>query len=76
MSPRGLLRIFVSVLLVALFWLKVARNGHDWPVWRIGLGAILSAALIVVVIAQMKRFDRRSHRLRDEVPKKPLGLDT
>jgi hypothetical protein len=37
---------------------------------------ILSAALIAAVIAQLTRFERRWSKLRDEVPKKPLGLDT
>jgi len=74
MSPRRLFRIIACVLLMGLLWLKIAQGWHDWSVGRIILGVLLSAALIFVVIAQIMRFDRNARKLRDEVPKKPLGL--
>jgi len=76
MSPRRLFRIFACVLLLALLWFKIAREWQDWSAWRIALSAILSLVLIAVVISQITRFDRRWRRMRDEVPKKPLGLDS
>jgi hypothetical protein len=76
MSPRRLFRIVACTILLAFLWLKIGREWHDWSVGRIAVGVALSLALLIVVIAQILRFDQRWRKMREEVPKKPLGLDT
>jgi hypothetical protein len=73
MSARRLLRIVLSLVIVAVVWI---RTGTEWRSrsgsWLAG-AITLSAILILVVIADITAGQRR--RPRDEVPKRPLGLD-
>jgi len=75
MSARRLLRIVLSLLIVAVVWI---RAGHEWQSrsgsWLTG-AITLSAILILVVIADITGALQKSRRPRDEVPKRPLGLD-
>jgi ABC-type phosphate transport system permease subunit len=76
MSARRLLRIVLSLLIVAVVWIRV---GREWQTrsgsWLAG-AITLSAILILIVIADISGALQRSRRPRDEVPKRPLGLDT
>jgi len=76
MSARRLLRIVLSLVIVAVVWI---RAGHEWQSrsgsWLAG-AITLSAILILVVIADISGALQKSLRPRDEVPKRPLGLDT
>ena len=72
MSARRLLRIVLSLVIVAIVWMRVVQewHGRSGP-WL--LGAItISALLLLVVIAEVLGLRRRS---RAAVPKKPLGLE-
>jgi ABC-type phosphate transport system permease subunit len=75
MSARRLLRIVLSLLIVAVVWI---RAGREWQSrsgsWLAG-AITLSAILILVVIADITGALQKSRRSRDEVPKRPLGLD-
>jgi len=64
MSPRKLLRIVLVLVVLALLWMR----------GLIGLPlAVLLALLVMVLLAGV--FHKR--RLpRDDVPKRPLGLDS
>ena len=67
MSARRLLRIVGSIVVIYLLW---TRMGQRW-----GAGVIaLSAILMLVVIVEATGIQQKWRRLRDQVPKKPLGL--
>lgn len=76
MSPRrGLLRFLFRALLIALIWVRLAR---DWQyismAWRIGaitVSTLLAGALIFGFIGTSKRWASQ----KDTVPKNPLGLE-
>jgi ABC-type phosphate transport system permease subunit len=74
MSARRILRIVLSLVILAVVWI---RMGQEWHVrsgsWLVG-AITLSIILLLVVIADITGSQRR--RARDEVPKRPLGLDT
>jgi hypothetical protein len=76
MSARRLLRIVLSLVILAAVWMRVIQewHGRSGP-WLIG-AITLSALLLLVVIAELTGAQRESRRPRDEVPKKPLGLDS
>jgi hypothetical protein len=76
MSARRLLRIVLSLLIVAVVWLRAGREYHSRSgSWLVG-AITLSAILILVVIADITGALQKSRRPRDEVPKRPLGLDS
>jgi hypothetical protein len=76
MSARRLLRIVLSLGLVALVWV---RAGRDWQTrsgsWLAG-AITISVILLLVVIADITGAQQKWRRQREEVPKRPLGLDT
>ena len=76
MSARRLLRIVLSVVILAVLWIRV---GSQWSersgTWLAG-AIILSAILLLVVAAEVTGALRGKRRPVDDVPKKPLGLDT
>jgi len=76
MSARRLLRIVLSLVIVAVVWI---RAGSEWQSrsgsWLAG-AITLSVVLILMVIADITGARQKSRRPRDEVPKRPLGLDT
>jgi membrane protein YdbS with pleckstrin-like domain len=76
MSARRLLRIVLSLGLVALVWM---RAGRDWQTrsgsWLAG-AITISVILLLVVIADITGAQQKWRRQREEVPKRPLGLDT
>lgn len=76
MSARRLLRIILSLIIIILVWSRAGREWHDRSgLWLAGSLA-LSVILLLVVIAEVTGVQQKWRRMRDEVPKKPLGLDT
>jgi hypothetical protein len=67
MSARRLLRIVGSIVVIYLLWTRMRQR------WGAGVIA-LSAILILVVIVEVTGVQQKWRRLRDQVPKKPLGL--
>jgi len=76
MSARRILRIALSLVILVILWIRV---GSEWSSrsssWLIG-AITLSVILVVVVIAELTGAMQRKHKPKDEVPKKPLGLDS
>ncbi|MDP8983309.1 MAG: hypothetical protein M3O35_22265 [Acidobacteriota bacterium] len=70
MSPRKIVRIVLSLGILALLWLRV---GREWlaqsPLWIVGT-LVLSVILLLVTLSAIIRVRKPSER----VPKKPLGL--
>ena len=75
MSPRKLLRIVLSVVILALLWMRMARQwrfeSRGWLVGSLTLSVLLLALVIYLVMTSF----RKPRLPRDEVPKRPLGLD-
>ena len=76
MSFRRLLRIGLSVGILVLLWMRV---GREWqfrsPLWVVG-SLTLSLILLLVIVLEVTGIQNRWRRQRDQVPKKPLGLDS
>ena len=76
MSFRRLLRIALSLGILVLLWMRL---GREWqfrsPLWVAG-SLTLSLILLLVVIFEVSGIQHKWRRQRDQVPKKPLGLDT
>jgi cell division protein FtsW (lipid II flippase) len=76
MSFRRLLRIGLSVGILAVLWMRVGREWHSLSaLWLIG-SLTLSLILLLVVVFEVSGVQQKWRRQRDQVPKKPLGLDT
>lgn len=75
LSPRRILRIVLSLVIIAVLWSRTARNWRELSgMWLAG-SIILSVLLLLVVIVEVTGMQQRWRKQRDEVPKKPLGLD-
>ena len=76
MSFRRLLRIGLSLGILVLLWMRV---GREWqfrsPLWVAG-SLTLSLILLLVIVLEATGLQNRWRRQRDQVPKKPLGLDS
>ncbi len=76
LSPRRILRIALSLVIIAVLWSRMAR---DWRalsgMWLAG-SIILSVLLLLVVIVEVTGMQQKWRKHRDQVPKKPLGLDS
>jgi membrane protein YdbS with pleckstrin-like domain len=68
MSARRLLRIALAIAVLIVLW---TRFGRDWFLGSLALTVIL----ILVVIIELTGAQNKWRRMRDEVPKKPLGLE-
>jgi hypothetical protein len=76
MSARRLLRIVLSLVILAVVWIRVGQEWHSRSgPWLVG-SITISALLLLVVIAEVTGVQQKWRRQRDQVPKKPLGLDT
>jgi hypothetical protein len=76
MSMRRLLRIVLSLVIRVLLWSRVAREFHDRSgMWLVG-SLTLSVILLLVVIVEVTGAQQKWRKQRDQVPKKPLGLDS
>jgi hypothetical protein len=76
MSVRRLLRIVLSLAIVAVVWIRASREWHSRSGSWLAGAITLTAILLLVVIADVTGAQQRWRRERDEVPKRPLGLDT
>jgi hypothetical protein len=76
MSFRRLLRITLSLGILIVLWMRL---GREWqfrsPLWVAG-SLTLSLILLLVVIFEVSGIQQKWRNQRDQVPKKPLGLDT
>lgn len=76
LSPRRLLRIVLSLLIIAVLWSRAATQWHERAgLWLAG-SIVLSILLLLVVIVEATGMQQKWRKQREEVPKKPLGLDT
>jgi len=56
--------------------MRTARGGHDRAgLWLAGSIA-LTVIIVLAIVFEVSGVQQRWKRMRDEVPKKPLGLDT
>jgi cell division protein FtsW (lipid II flippase) len=76
MSLRRILRIALSLLIIILLWIRTAREWHERPALWLAGSLALSVILLLVVIMEVTGAQRKWCKQRDEVPKRPLGLDT
>ncbi len=75
LSPRRVLRVVLSLGIIAALRSRTAREWHERAgVWLAG-SLVLSVLLLLVVIVELTGAQQKWRRQRDEVPKKPLGLD-
>lgn len=75
MSLRRLLRIVLSIVVIALVWWRVPREWHERSGLWVAGAALLSVVLLLVVIMEATGMQQKWKKQKDEVPKKPLGLD-
>jgi RsiW-degrading membrane proteinase PrsW (M82 family) len=75
MSPRKVLRIVLSVVILTLLWVRIARQWRYESNWWLAGSLTLSALLLLLVIFLLASVFRKPRSPRDEVPKRPLGLD-
>ena len=76
LSPRRLLRVLLSLVILVFLWLRTARDWRQLSgMWLAG-SVILSVLLILVVVVELTGMQQKWRRQRDDVPKKPLGLDS
>ncbi len=76
MSARRILRIVLSLALVAVVWMRAGRDWHSRSGSWLAGAITISVILLLVVIADVTGARQKWRRQRDEVPKRPLGLDT
>jgi len=75
MSSRRLLRILLSLVLLGLFWMRALHSGQPWSPTRLIAGISISFILLFVVAFEVASARHLKIRPRDQVPKKPLGLE-
>ena len=76
LSARKLLRIVLSVIIIALIWTRALREWRGQSrLWLVG-AVTLSVILLLVVLYELSGVFRKRRRPVDDVPKRPLGLDT
>ena len=75
MSARRLLRIVLSLVIVAVVWIRAGQEWHSRSGSWLAGAITLSVILILVVVLDVTGAIQKSRRPRDEVPKRPLGLD-
>ena len=71
MSARKILRIVLILVVLFLLWTRAAYLSRGVLIACIIVSAVLVAAIIFQVMTGL----RKPHKLRDDVPKRPLGLD-
>lgn len=75
MSYRKLLRIVLSVVVLALLVPRLVSQWRHESVWWLAGSLFLAMALAVLVIYLVVTSFRKPRKPRDEVPKHPLGLE-
>jgi hypothetical protein len=73
---RKLLRLALSIFVLALLWMRIARQWRYESGWWMTGTLTLSVLLLALVIFLVISIFRKPRNLRDEVPKHPLGLDS
>ncbi len=76
MSARRILRIVLSLVLIGVVWLRAGREWHTRSGSWLAGAITISIILLLVVIADVTGAQQKWRRAREEVPKRPLGLDT
>ena len=76
MSPRKLLRLALSIVILVLLWTRIARQWRYESHWWLVGSLTLSALLLLLVVFLLVSSFRKPRNLRDDVPKRPLGLDS
>jgi hypothetical protein len=71
MSPRKILRLILCVVLLALLWMRIGSFPRRWQIGAV----VLTLLLVIAVGLQLLNAVRKPRNLRDEVPKRPLGLE-
>jgi ABC-type spermidine/putrescine transport system permease subunit I len=73
---RKLLRLVLSVFILTLLWVRIARQWRYESNWWLAGTLTLSLLLLLLVIFLVTSVFRKPRNPRDEVPKRPLGLDS
>ena len=76
MSYRKLLRLVLSVVVLALLVPRLVSQWRYESAWWLAGSLFLAAALAVLVVYLILTSFRKPRKPRDEVPKHPLGLDS
>jgi hypothetical protein len=76
MSLRKLLRVVLSVFILTLLWVRIARQWRYESGWWLAGSLTLSALLLLLIVFLVTSVFRKPRSPRDEVPKRPLGLDS
>ena len=73
---RRLLRIALAVVALVFLWTRTSKELHDGAgLWLVGSIA-LTVIIVLALVFEVSGIQQKWKRMRDEVPKKPLGLDT
>jgi len=76
MSTRRLLRVVLALVALIFLWMRTSKElPHGAGLWLVGSIA-LTVIIVLAIVFEVSGIQQRWKRLRDEVPKKPLGLDT
>ncbi len=75
MQVRVLLRVVLSLVIIVLVLFRAVRGWHYESRWWLFGSLALSVILALVVVSELLGVRQRWQKYRDEVPKKPLGLD-
>jgi hypothetical protein len=76
LSLRKLLRLVLSVFILTLLWVRIARQWRYESNWWLAGSVMLSVLLLALVVFLVASAFRKPRLPRDEVPKRPLGLDS
>jgi uncharacterized membrane protein len=76
MPLRKFLRLILSVLVLTLLWLRIARQWRYESGWWLAGSVTLAGLLLLLVIYLVASVFRKPRLPRDDVPKRPLGLDS
>lgn len=75
MPIRRISRILFSIVVLAGLWYRLWQEwASRTALWIVG-SSLLSLMLILVVIVEATGMQQKWKRQRDEVSKRPLGLD-
>ncbi len=75
MSARALLRVALSVIIIGLVWFRAIRGWRYESRWWLAGSLVLSVLLILVVVSELFGVRKKWSRMREDVPKRPLGLE-
>ena len=75
LSLRKLLRLVLSVFILTLLWVRIARQWRYESHWWLAGSVTLSVLLLALVVFLVTSIFRKPRLPRDDVPKRPLGLD-